>query len=103
MSDNQSFQDHPAQRPETQEKRASAVPVELTFLQKSSGSLSKVIRLVDDKVWSNGSACKMAHGTAKLIAFGTVHEFGAMRGTRTRPDLRRLRRDRKPSTGVACR
>jgi hypothetical protein len=75
MSDNQSSQGHPEPHPKTEEERASTCLVELTLLQKRSGLLSKVIRLVDGKVWSNGSACQMAHGAARRITFDNGQAF----------------------------
>ena len=57
------------------------VQIELAILTKSGGPLTKEISLVNGKIVSDGSACKMASGAAKRARFATLEEFGNLIGS----------------------
>jgi hypothetical protein len=51
---------------------------EITVFTKDEGPLTKVIKLKDGKIVSDGSACKMWKGRARRVRLGDVQAFAGV-------------------------
>lgn len=51
---------------------------EICVFTKAGGPLTKHIRLDGDKVVSDGSSCRMTHGTARRVRLGRLQDLAAL-------------------------